>query len=306
MHRYFTKAIVTVMAALLFAFPAYAKTERAAAACPFDIVSATIQNVTFGIRKAEAEAKAKAEEKKAAEKEEARKKAEAEEAAKKAAEEAAKALENQPVPVAAQAAVPETYTQTSAQVYNEQEQEAVPVQYQQEETQVPETTVSYAEEQETEATQQVEQAAEAQEQETSAEVKAEEQEVNEQAAAVQTAEETKTEETQARSSSKDNTYEGEKLNAVNGMIEGPSGTETYYNLNMSGVVSNMQDMGIQGEYWVRDDGVKMYGDYVMAAANLDTHPYGTIVDSSLGEAIVVDTGDFAAYDEDQLDIAVDW
>ena len=61
MHRYFTKAIVTVMAALLFAFPAYAKTERAAAACPFDIVSATIQNVTFGIRKAEAEAKAKAE-----------------------------------------------------------------------------------------------------------------------------------------------------------------------------------------------------------------------------------------------------
>ena len=90
------------------------------------------------------------------------------------------------------------------------------------------------------------------------------------------------------------------------MVEGPSGTETYYNLNMSGVISNMQDMGINGDYWVRDDGVKMYGDYVMAAANLDTHPYGSIVESSLGDAIVVDTGDFAAYDEDQLDIAVEW
>ena len=105
---------------------------------------------------------------------------------------------------------------------------------------------------------------------------------------------------------KENIWIGPRLTRGRGTIQGPSGKETYYNLNMSGVVSNMQDMGIQGEYWVRDDGVKMYGDYVMAAANLDTHPYGTIVDSSLGEAIVVDTGDFAAYDEDQLDIAVDW
>ncbi|MBR2561502.1 MAG: hypothetical protein IKE31_05060, partial [Eubacterium sp.] len=84
------------------------------------------------------------------------------------------------------------------------------------------------------------------------------------------------------------------------------GKETYYNLPMGGVVQTMRNMGNTDEYWVRDDGVKMLGDYVMVAANLEAHPRGSIVDSSLGEAIVCDTGGFARYNKEQLDIAVAW
>lgn len=61
--------------------------------------------------------------------------------------------------------------------------------------------------------------------------------------------------------------------------------ETYYNLDMSGVVSNAQAMGIQGNYWVRNDGVKMYGDYVIVASQ---DSKGTIIDTSLGTGIVLD------------------
>lgn len=82
--------------------------------------------------------------------------------------------------------------------------------------------------------------------------------------------------------------------------------ETYYNLNMNGVVNNAQNAGIEGNYWVRDDGVKMYGDYVIVAANQDVHPYGSTVDTSLGTGIVLDTGGFAAGNPTQVDIATDW
>ena len=51
-------------------------------------------------------------------------------------------------------------------------------------------------------------------------------------------------------------------------------------------------------YWVREDGVKMLGNYVMVAAAYSIRPRGTIVESSLGPAIVCDTT--------QLDIAVTW
>ena len=97
-----------------------------------------------------------------------------------------------------------------------------------------------------------------------------------------------------------------KLTASKGVNYGPSGKETYYNLNMNGVVATMQGMGIPGQYWVREDGVKMYGDYVMVAADLNTHPRGSLVESSLGTAIVVDTGGFAASNPNQLDIATAW
>lgn len=96
------------------------------------------------------------------------------------------------------------------------------------------------------------------------------------------------------------------LTASKGVNYGPSGKETYYNLNMSGVVNIMQSMGYNEQYWVREDGVKMYGDYVMVAADLNTHPRGSLVESSLGTAIVVDTGGFASSNPNQLDIATSW
>lgn len=104
-------------------------------------------------------------------------------------------------------------------------------------------------------------------------------------------------------------WDGDVLNAFNGSIQGPSGTETYYNLPMGGVVSIMRDMGFDEEsypYWVREDGVKMLGDYVMCAADLDIRPRGSLIQSSLGAALVCDTGSFVEIDPERLDIAVNW
>ena len=82
--------------------------------------------------------------------------------------------------------------------------------------------------------------------------------------------------------------------------------ETYYNLDMSVIVQVAHDNGIQGDYWVRSDGCKMLGDYIMLACNRDVHPYGSIVQTSLGAGISLDTGGFAAGNPYQVDIAVTW
>ena len=101
-------------------------------------------------------------------------------------------------------------------------------------------------------------------------------------------------------------YDGAVLNPTMGVVYGPSGKETYYNLNMSGVVNIMRGMGNTDQYWVREDGAKMLGDYVIVAANLDTHPRGSLVETSMGTGIVCDTGGFAAQDPNQIDIATTW
>lgn len=106
-----------------------------------------------------------------------------------------------------------------------------------------------------------------------------------------------------------NSWSGEKLSPWAGVVYGPSGKETYYNLNMSGVVSIMRGMGFDEAnypYWVRDDGCKMLGSYIMVAANLDVHPRGSLVECSLGTAIVCDTGGFAYSNANQLDVATTW
>ena len=69
--------------------------------------------------------------------------------------------------------------------------------------------------------------------------------------------------------------------------------ETYYNLDMSWIVSYAKQNGISGEYWIRSDGCKMLGDYIILACNRDVHPYGSIVQTSLGLGISLDTGGFA-------------
>lgn len=99
------------------------------------------------------------------------------------------------------------------------------------------------------------------------------------------------------------------LTRAGGVFAGPAGKETYYNLNMNGVVSIMRSQGFSEDeypYWVRDDGVKMLGDYVMVAADFSSRPRGTILETSLGTAIVCDTGSFAASNPSQVDIAVSW
>jgi flagellar biosynthesis GTPase FlhF len=103
-----------------------------------------------------------------------------------------------------------------------------------------------------------------------------------------------------------NPWKGTKLTRSAGVVKGPSGKETYYNLNMSGVVKIMRNQGIKDPYWVRSDGVKMLGNYVMVAASFDIRPRGTIVPTSLGLGIVCDTGTFIYSNPTQLDIAVAW
>ena len=104
-------------------------------------------------------------------------------------------------------------------------------------------------------------------------------------------------------------YSGGKLSKSRGTIQGPSGKETYYNLNMSGVVSIMRRQGFseaEYPYNVRADGVKCLGPYVMVAAHLGKRPRGSKVQTSLGTGVVCDTGGFAANNPTQIDIATAW
>lgn len=104
-------------------------------------------------------------------------------------------------------------------------------------------------------------------------------------------------------------WDGPVLSKSKGVVIGPSGRETYYNLDMTRVVNAMRNLGFSAEeypYWVREDGVKMLGQYVMVAANYAIRPKGSIVESSLGYAIVCDTGGFVHNNPTQLDIAVTW
>lgn len=82
--------------------------------------------------------------------------------------------------------------------------------------------------------------------------------------------------------------------------------ETYYCLDMSGVVQIMRSIGYDEAnypYWVRGDGVKMFGDFVMVAADFGQFPRGSIVQTSLGTGMVCDTG---AGGWNWFDIAVTW
>ena len=104
-------------------------------------------------------------------------------------------------------------------------------------------------------------------------------------------------------------YSGNKLTRSRGSIQGPSGKETYYNLNMNGVVSIMRRMGFSESeypYNVRADGVKCLGPYVMVAAHLGKRPRGSKVQTSLGTGMVCDTGGFASSNPTQIDIATAW
>lgn len=94
------------------------------------------------------------------------------------------------------------------------------------------------------------------------------------------------------------------LNESNGVFYYNGFKETYYNLNMASVVSTMKRLGYDYEYWVRADGVKMFGDYIIVAADLNLYPRGTLLETSLGTAIVCDTG--SAIVGNVLDVAVSW
>ena len=80
-------------------------------------------------------------------------------------------------------------------------------------------------------------------------------------------------------------------------------TETWYNRSMSRVVSTAQSKGIPCEYWVRDDGVNMFGQWVIIAAHPSVTRY-TFVETSLGTGIVLDR--HTVNDKTLIDIATAW
>ena len=114
-------------------------------------------------------------------------------------------------------------------------------------------------------------------------------------------------------------WNGRKLSRKLGTVEGPSGKETYYNLNMLGIINSLKSHGsvwqdidpalrqnVAGDYYVRSDGCKMLGPYIMVAAHLGVHPRGRLVETTLGTGVVVDTGAFARSNAHQIDVAVNW
>lgn len=95
-----------------------------------------------------------------------------------------------------------------------------------------------------------------------------------------------------------------KLTASGGVFYGPSGKETWYNLPMGGVIEVMRGLGYDtGHYpnWMREDGCKMFGPYVMVAADTNALPKGTVLETSLGAGMVVDH-----CPSGNIDIAVAW
>lgn len=114
-------------------------------------------------------------------------------------------------------------------------------------------------------------------------------------------------------------WNGRKLSRKLGTVNGPSGKETYYNLNMLGIINSLKSHGsvwqdidpalrqnVAGDYYVRSDGCKMLGPYIMVAAHLGVHPRGSLVETTLGTGVVVDTGAFARSNAHQIDVAVNW
>lgn len=116
--------------------------------------------------------------------------------------------------------------------------------------------------------------------------------------------------TESNESEEQYEYSGSVLCAYHGVNYNSFGNkETYYNLDMSGVVYYARVSGYSEEeypYYVREDGVKMLGQYVMVAANLDIYPRYTVVSTSLGLGLVCDTGSFAHDNPYQFDIATAW
>lgn len=103
--------------------------------------------------------------------------------------------------------------------------------------------------------------------------------------------------------------QGNKLTKSKGVFEGPSGRESWYNLPMVKIVEIMRQAGYNEEeypYWVREDGCKMLGPYILCAGNLEIRPRGTIVQTSLGAAIIADTGPFCKKNKTAIDLAVNW
>lgn len=94
------------------------------------------------------------------------------------------------------------------------------------------------------------------------------------------------------------------LTAGAGRITFNGHTETWYNLPMQKVVERSDKaIGLTDMYWIREDGVKMYAQWVICAAHPSKIRYSRI-QTSLGEGIILDT--HTSKDTELIDIATTW
>ena len=100
--------------------------------------------------------------------------------------------------------------------------------------------------------------------------------------------------------------EGRVLTKKGGINTFEGHQESWYNLKMTKVIQRAQANGVTGVYWENSDGLKMYGSYIIVAANYDIYPYGSLVNTSRGIGIVLDTGEFIKKNPAMIDLAVAW
>jgi len=94
------------------------------------------------------------------------------------------------------------------------------------------------------------------------------------------------------------------LTAKMGTIQFEGHKETWYNLDMTKVVERSDKaIGLTDMYWVREDGVKMYAQWVIVAAHPSKIRYSRI-QTSLGEGIILDA--HTSDDKELIDIATTW
>ena len=94
------------------------------------------------------------------------------------------------------------------------------------------------------------------------------------------------------------------LTATLGRITFNGHYETWYNLDMKNIVTKAHNEGFDGEYWVRSDGCKMLGEFIICAGHQSR--YGEAVETSRGTGLILDTGDFAKTEPTTIDIATNW
>lgn len=97
-----------------------------------------------------------------------------------------------------------------------------------------------------------------------------------------------------------------------------SNTGTYYNAEgiresyyyyQPHMVNYMRDLGYSENdypYWVRDDGVQMFGEYVVVAADPSIYWYGDLIPTSLGMGMVCDLGGVSEEWYEYVDIGTTW
>ena len=99
--------------------------------------------------------------------------------------------------------------------------------------------------------------------------------------------------------------QAKKLNKRDGVNYFGEQKETYYNLPMDRIYQKAdKEFGSHHKKWIRSDGCKMYGPYIICAGPVEM--YGEIVETSLGEGIILDTGAFCLENKHALDLATTW